>query len=247
MSACRSVLVPHSQFSTPPLQLVPGSFARPASGTVREFRDLRGASRCSSSPGAIPPHAHSPTTHTQHSAAPRADPCPSPATGRAASPFPCSRTPARRRGSRWRLLALGSRPPDTARQQPAVAPSLPAAAAETRPLCEESGLLRRLGLGRKLGRPGASRRRDLREGALQAPGEEAAGEQGGKRGAWPFRHHPRTPTPPLPFLPAPPPPPRRRGQSSRWSGTPAGQHRAAAQPPGGGAQHRGAGPEGVSA
>ncbi|XP_041613572.1 translation initiation factor IF-2-like [Vulpes lagopus] len=47
------------------------------------------------------------------------------------SPLWAEPHPARRRGSRWLLLASGSGPPDAAQKQPAVSPPLPAAAAAT--------------------------------------------------------------------------------------------------------------------
>lgn len=97
--------------------------------TALEFRGLKRAR-----PLLLLPRGHTRLTHTlllhalrqcSHAQtltlrAPRAEP---------PGPLPSSRTPSRCRGSRWRLLALGSRPPDASRQQPAVAPSLPAAAA----------------------------------------------------------------------------------------------------------------------
>lgn len=88
-----------------------------------------------------PPGLRSHAARTPASRAPRAQ---------SPGPFPGTRTPARSRGSRWRLLALGSRPPDAARQQPPVAPSLPAAAAAETATAQRGGRApppARLGVG----------------------------------------------------------------------------------------------------
>lgn len=122
---------------------VPRSFARPAN---RNRPEIRGPWPGQAS--APPPQGPNPSLllrHTRkHSGRSRAaDSRPLPASARApaARPLPSHPHPSRCRGSRWRLLASGSRPPDAAQQQPAVAPSLP-------PSCcgrDQDGLLREEG------------------------------------------------------------------------------------------------------
>lgn len=190
----------------------------PPVGTAPESRGLRRGR-----PLLLHPWGHTPVTRTlptTHTPAPgptrRRSHAQTPAlrAPRAAppGPLPGSRTPARCRSSRWRLLALGSRPPDAARQQPAVAPSLPAAAA--RP----GRLARRLRRGRERNRRGARRSCARGEAAPQAPGEEAAGERAGRDSLTaPVPPARPTPTPALSSPPRHHSPPPRAGQQRQES------------------------------
>lgn len=158
-------------------------------------------------------------------------------------PFPSTRTPARCRGSRWRLLALGSRAPDAARQQPAVTPSFPAAAARRGAwLGGRDPLQVRTGTGAAppMGHAealvaGKGRRRDQ----VRRPRRSASG--GDSLIASRPPSHP-TPTPALPFCTTTTTttvPPRSR-LGYRGTGALSRPRETAAQRPGGGAPHPGA-------
>ncbi|XP_037595129.1 uncharacterized protein LOC119471561 [Cebus imitator] len=124
-------------------------------------------------PSHTPPRHPSRDTHASTwgdwAPLPRQSPAPHQPGAEPPGPFSCTPTPARRRGSRWRLPAPGLQPPDAARQQPAVAPSLPAAAARLGPFREAGGLLGGLGLGCERSRREARRSCARREGAPQSP------------------------------------------------------------------------------
>lgn len=223
--------------STPPPQghlQVGGGAAAPVPALsldllVGTARELKGPKR-----GRPPPSPRTPAS------APT--PGPRPLARRGRSCQAPSLAPARCRGSRWRLLALGSRPPDAARQQPAVAPSLPAAAAE--PATRSA---RRAGPSAGWDPGGSRAPRGAQEpcprgrsrargaGVLEAPGEEAAGSARGGGPAWRWRRRRCTPAPLglSAFLPARRPPRAQRARA-----------RSATQSPGGGAQHPEAGAPG---
>lgn len=202
-------------------------------GTPRKSGDLRRGGLRSSS---TRPLAHTlPPRTLRHRGPPGAARTPRPGLraprAQPPGPFRGTRSPARRRGSRWRLLRLGSRPPDAARSSRR---SLP-----------PSQLLRRDPRGARRARSSA----DLGWGGSWAPGgapkpqasgEKAAEELAGRGQcdcALPPSHP--TPTPALSFRTSTTPP--RRALGLRWTGAPLGPRGTAAQPPGGGALHPGAG------
>lgn len=196
--------LPRGSGSGAATELVPGSFAWPAS---QDCPGIRGTSEglCSSYPGAVPP-SHTLFHYTHSGCAPTLRPLPLACLGPSRHPLPLPRlqmaTPrARLTAPRRRPAAAGGR-------------SLPpSCCGKTGALGEQAELLRCLRLGRKPGRQ-AARRSCARRRSPAAPGEEPRGRaQGGDMLNPPILPSSPTLTSALPLRTTATP--QRRGRGSR--------------------------------